>query len=235
MDSANDPDVAETVLWWGSQLGKSETVNAILFFHIDADPANQLLVQPTVELAEEYSKDRIAAGIEATPRLRDKVRDPKSRDSGNTVKSKRYPGGSLVMIGANAPAGLAGRPRRVILKDEIDRYPLSAGTEGDPCALADKRAETFPNAVKVSTSTATIKGLSKIEALYEQSDKRNWHVCCPKCEHEFVLLWKHIQWPEGEPGGAWLECPSCRARLTDAQRIAMVRAGKWKATAPFRS
>lgn len=234
MDSACDPAVAETVLWWASQTGKSETVNCILFFFIHADPANILLVQPTVDLAEEYSKDRIAAGIEATPVLRNLVRDPKSRDSGNTVKSKRYPGGSLVLVGANAPAGLAGRPRRVILKDEVDRFPLSAGTEGDPCALADKRAETFTNAVKVSTSTATVRGLSKIESMFEQSDQRKWHVCCPKCAHEFVLLWAQIQWPEGEPENAYVECPGCKAHLDDADRVKMVRAGKWKATAPFK-
>jgi phage terminase large subunit GpA-like protein len=212
----------------------SESINCILFFYVHADPSNILLVQPTVDLAEEYSKDRIAAGIEATPVLRNLVQDPKSRNSGNTVKSKRYPGGSLVLVGANAPAGLAGRPRRVILKDEIDRFPPSAGTEGDPCSLADKRAETFTNAVKVSTSTATVRGLSKIEALYEQSDKRKWHVCCPKCSHEFVIMWSCIKWNEGEPESAWMECPKNKCKLDDADRVRMVRAGRWVATAPFR-
>lgn len=235
MDSVCDPLVSESVAWWGSQLGKSEAVNCILFFFIHADPANILLVQPTVDLAEEYSKDRIAAGIEATPVLRNLVRDPRSRDSGNTVKSKRYPGGSLVLVGANAPSGLAGRPRRVILKDEIDRFPLSAGTEGDPCALADKRAETFPNAVKVSTSTATVKGLSKIESMFELSDKQKWHCTCPKCGHEFVLMWSQMHWPDGEPENAWIECPGKpKCRLDDDDRIAMVEAGRWIATAKFK-
>jgi phage terminase large subunit GpA-like protein len=236
MDSVNDPEVAETVLWWGSQLGKSETINCILWFFVHADPSNVLMVQPTVELSEEYSKDRIAAGIECTPVLRGIVRDPKTRDSGNTIKSKRYPGGSLVLVGANAPSGLAGRPRRVILKDEIDRFPSSAGREGDPCALADRRAETYPNAVKVSTSTATIRGQSKIEALYELSDKRKWHVGCPRCAHEFVLMWKDIKIPEDRTKleDSWMECPKCKAHLADGDRVAMVRAGKWKPTAKFK-
>lgn len=236
MDSACDPEVQETVLWWAAQTaGKSEVLNNISGFYMHADPSPQLMVQPTIDLAEEYSKDRVAGMIRDSPALRKIVRDPRSRDSGNTTLSKRYPGGSFVLVGANAPSGLAGRPRRVILKDEVDRYPLSAGTEGDPSALADKRAETFPNAVKVSTSTATIKGLSKIENLHEQSDKRKWHVRCPKCDHEFVLMWSHVHWPEGEPENAWLECPGApKCRLDDNDRVKMVRAGRWVATAPFR-
>jgi phage terminase large subunit GpA-like protein len=235
MDSACDPDVQETVLWWAAQTaGKSEVLNNIVGFYMHADPSPQLMVQPTVDLAEEYSKDRIAGMIRDSPALRGIVRDPRSRDSGNTTLSKRYPGGSFVLVGANAPSGLAGRPRRVILKDEVDRYPLSAGTEGDPSALADKRAETFPNAVKVSTSTATIKGLSKIENLYEQSDQRKWFVRHGACEHEFVLMWADVKWIDGEPENAWIECPGCKARLTDGDRVAMVRGGRWKPTAPFR-
>lgn len=236
MDAPFEPDVHETVLWWAAQTGKSEVLLNQIGFLMHADPSPQLLVQPTVELYEAFSKERVAPMIRDTPVLRRCVRDPRSRDSGNTTAFKRYSGGSLAMVGANAPAGLAGRPRRAVLQDEVDRYPASAGTEGDPCALADKRAESFPNAIKVKTSTATVKGLSKIENLYEKSDKRQWFVKCPRCQHEHVLLWSHVQWPEGKPEEAWLECPSkaCGAKLTDADRIDMVRGGRWVATAPFR-
>lgn len=234
MDAPLEDGVSETVLWWAAQLGKSETVNSISGFFMHADPSPQLFVQPTVDLAKEYSKDRIATMIRDCRVLRGLVKDPRSRDSGNTTLSKRYPGGSLVMVGANAPSGLAGRPRRVILLDEVDRFPSSAGSEGDPCALADKRAETFPNAVKVKTSTATIKGLSKIENLYEQSDKRRWNVKCRKCSHEFVMMWAHVQWPENKPEDAFLQCPGCGHHAHDVERIAMVKDGRWVATAPFK-
>ncbi len=235
LDAPLEPDVMETILWWAAQTGKSETMNNVTGYFMHADPSSILLVQPTIELYEAYSVERIAPMIRDTPVLRKIVKDAKSRSSGNSTKFKKYPGGNLAMVGANAPGGLAGRPRRVILLDEVDRFPASAGTEGDPCALADKRAETFPNAVRVKTSTATIKGKSKIESLYEQSDKRKWHVCCPKCAHEFLLMWEHVQWPEGKPEEAWIQCPSPRkCRLNDADRIAMVRAGRWKSTAPFK-
>jgi phage terminase large subunit GpA-like protein len=235
MDDASDPNVSEFAWCWAAQTaGKSECLNNIVGFFMDADPAPVLLVQPTDFLAKEYSKDRIAPMIRDTPRLSGKVKSPRSRDSGNTTLNKRYPGGSLVLVGANAPAGLAGRPRRVILKDEIDRYPASAGTEGDPCALADARAESFPNAVKGSTSTPTVKGRSRIWKKLEASDYQKWHVNCPRCDGEQVLAWSQVNWPEGDPENAWLECACCKAKLTDADRVAMVRAGRWKATQPFK-
>lgn len=235
MDSAGDATVTDTILMWAAQLGKSELINNILGFFAHSDPAPQLLAQPTIELAEAYSKERIAPMIRDTPELRRLVRDPRSRDSGNTLLSKVYPGGNMALVGANAPSGLAGRPRRIVLLDEIDRYPDSAGSEGDPCSLADKRAESFPNAVKFKTSTPTIKGTSRIEKLLDQSDCRKWHVCCPRCQAEQVLLWAQIKWPDGKPEEAFMECAneSCLAQLNDAERVAMVKGGTWKATKPF--
>lgn len=232
-DAPDEPMVVETVLMWGAQLGKSEIVNNRAAFHMEADPGPQLMVQPTVDRAKEYSEERIAPMIRESPALRRVVRDPRSRDSGNKILSKRYPGGNFALVGANAPSGLAGRPRRIIQQDEIDRFPLSAGTEGDPCALADKRAETFPNAVKVKTSTPTTKGLSRIEKAYELSDQRKWHVTHKACGHEFILRWAHVKWPDGVPMEAYMECPCCQARIDDPERREMVRNGKWKATAPF--
>lgn len=242
MDSFLAPDVSETVLMWAAQTGgKTELLlNAIGFF-AHADPSPQLMVQPTIEAAEFFSKERLAPTIRDTPALAGIIKDPRSRDSNNTLTSKAYPGGNIALIGANAPAGLAGRPRRVILQDEIDRYPDSAGTEGDPSALADKRAESYSNAVKVKTSTPTLKGFSKIEARMGTSDYRKWHVCCPKCQHEQVLMWRQIIFTfkdeDGkeykDPARAYLECEGCKAHLNDEDRVAMIRGGNWKATQPF--
>lgn len=235
MDAPLSREVSETILQWAAQMGKSEILNNIMGFYIDVDPSNQLMVQPTIELGEAYSKERVAPMIRDTPRLKKLVRDPRSRDSGNTLLSKVYPGGNLALVGANAPSGLAGRPRRIVLQDEIDRYPDSAGSEGDPSALADVRAKSYPNAVKVKTSTPTIKGLSKIEKRLETSDCRKWHVKCPRCQFEQVLMWAQIKWPEGCSEEAWLECENeqCKAQLTDMERIAMIRGGTWKPTKPF--
>jgi len=233
MDSIHDRDSSVTVLQWGAQVGKSEILNNMIGYFIHSDPAPILMVQPTTDRVEEYSKERIAPMIRDTPVLAELVRDPRSRDSGNTVDMKRFPGGSLALVGANAPSGLASRPRRVVLLDEVDRYPASAGTEGDPCSLAIKRTESFWNAVVVLTSTPTVKRASRIEKEFEESDKRYWFVPCPRCGEKQTLKWAQVQWPKDKPEEAYYECEKCREHLTDAERRVMIKSGEWRATAPF--
>ena len=182
MDACCDPSIKQVVVMAGAQLGKSEAILNIVGYHIEYDPAPILLMQPTVEMAQSFSKDRISSGLLATtPSLKGKVKDPRARESGNTTLHKTFPAGALSMVGANSPAGLASRPIRIVLCDEVDRYPLSAGEEGDPIALASKRAMTFWNRKIVLVSTPTDKGASRIEAAYEESDKRRFYVPCPHC------------------------------------------------------
>lgn len=233
MDCANDATVRTVVLMWASQTTKTTLLENVLSYFIEADPSPILMIQPTVEMAQAWSKERFTPTVRDTPILRDLISDNKSRDSGNTIQLKTFPGGNLAIIGANAPAGLAGRPRRVVLLDEVDRYPLSAGTEGDPVSLAIRRTESFWNSVIYLTSTPTVKGASRIENEYEQTDKRKWFVPCPKCGTYQTLEWKQVRWDEGKPESAYYECSSCAYRMQDAERVAAIRAGQWRATAPF--
>lgn len=229
-----NPEVQSHVWMFASQLGKTEKCNNVVGYFIAVDPSPMLIVQPTIERAEEWSKERLAPMIRDCASLRGKVKSPRSRDSGNTVLTKNFPGGNLAIAGANAPSGLAARPRRVVILDEIDRFPFSAGTEGDPCALAERRTETFFNAVVIKTSTPTVRGQSRIESEFQETDKRHWFCPCPKCGAHQWLKWSQVKWPEDEPERAWYECEHCAAKLNDADRVAMVRAGEWRATAPFK-
>lgn len=237
MDDVNDPGVNEIILCWAAQTaGKTEVIFSTIGYFIHADPSPQIYVLPTEKLAAEYSQDRIAPMIRDNPVLAKLISPARTRDSGNTVFSKTFPGGNLSIVGANAPAGLAGKPRRVILLDEVDRYPASAGKEGDPCALADKRAETYPNAVKIKTSTPTVKGNSRIWTALEGSDFQKWHCRCPRCDHEQVFAWSQVGWPDGQPEEAWIECanPACKAKLGAEDHHEMVKNGRWKPTQPFK-
>ena len=235
MDSANDPTASGTVLMVASQLGKTEVLNNIVGYFMDIEPAPMLMVQPTIDLAESWSKERLAPMIRDTPALREKVSDARSRDSGNTLLHKTFPGGNIAMAGANAPSGLASRPRRVVLLDEEDRFPPSAGTEGDPASLAIRRTETFWNPVIYETSTPTVKGTSRIEARFEESDQRRWHCPCPECGALQILKWSQVRHEHEDGQDAWYECEACTAHLTDDQRRIMVRSGKWIAEYPERT
>ena len=140
----------------------------------------------------------------------------------------------MVIAGSNSPASLRQISVRVVIQDEIDTYELSAGTEGDPCFLADARASNFHDAVLLKASTPTIKGSSRIENAYEESDRRGWQVMCPECEHWQLMKWQHVRWPDKKPEEAYYECESCLAELSDHQRMKMVLGGKWVAEHPHR-
>jgi phage terminase large subunit GpA-like protein len=234
MDCANDQAVRVIALMWASQTTKTTCLENVCGYFIQADPSPILLVQPTVEMGQAWSKERLNPTCRDTPVLRELISDQKSRDSGNTIQLKTFPGGSLAIIGANAPAGLAGRPRRVVLLDEVDRYPASAGTEGDPVALAIRRTEGFQDSVVYMTSTPTLKGASRIEAEYEQTDKRHWFVPCGKCGHKQRLYWANVRWPEGRPEEAYYQCEKCNAQWSDKERVEAIRLGEWQPTAPFK-
>lgn len=234
MDACADPAVKEVVFMSAAQLGKSECLNNTIGYYMDYDPCPILLMQPTLDLAMAYSKDRITAGLlRSTPALRDKVKDSKVKDSGNTHLHKIFPGGALSLVGANSPSSLASRPIRVVLCDEVDRYPPSAGEEGDPISLAKRRAATFWNRKIILVSTPTVKGASRIEAAYEESDKRRYIVSCHDCGGEHALAWSNVRWENENPRTAAYICPDCGSVWTDADRGRAVSKGKWVAEKPF--
>lgn len=182
MDAFTQPGVWQIVIMASAQVGKSEIELNMMGCAIDNDPGPMLYIQPTDKVAEDYSKRRIAPMINACPTLRQKVFKARSRDAMNTITMKTFPGGSLAIIGANSPADLSSKPVRYIFMDETDRFPASAGTEGDPQELAERRTETFRHNRKiVKTSTPTIKGASKIETDYMNGTQEEWHTECPHC------------------------------------------------------
>jgi len=234
MDACSDPNIQEVVVMAGAQLGKTEAILNIIGYHIHHDPSPILVLQPTLDMAQAFSKDRVASGlIRSTPALRDKVKDPRSRDSGNTTLHKVFPGGALTMVGANSASGLASRPIRLVLCDEVDRYPTSAGTEGDPIQLARKRSATFWNRKIVMVSTPTNKGASRIEEAFEKSDQRKYFVPCKHCEEFQVMRWQNVRWDDNEPDTAAYMCDACSTLWSDSDRRWSIRNGEWRATAPF--
>ncbi len=227
MDAFSDP-LIHTVVWMSSaQVGKTECLNNIVGYFIDQDPSPMLFLQPTLEMGQAWSKDRLAPMLRDSPALKGKVQDSKSRDSGNTILHKSFSGGHITIAGANSPASLASRPIRVVLMDEIDRYPMSAGTEGDPVNLATKRSTTFWNRKRMLTSTPTIKGISRIERAYEESDMRRYYVPCHACGHEQHLIFGNVKFDKDDATTAKYYCEKCGIGWSDAQRWNAVKKGKW--------
>jgi phage terminase large subunit GpA-like protein len=215
-----------------AQVGFTEGGNNWIGYIIHHAPGPMLAVQPTVELAKRFSRQRIDPLINESPTLRERVKPARSRDAGNTVLSKEFPAGLLVITGANSAVGLRSMPARYLFLDEVDAYPPSADEEGDPVALAEARTRTFSWRSKVLLgSTPTLHGLSRIESEYEASDQRRYFVPCPHCGDMQWLKFERLRWDKGKPETAHYECVSCDGRIEEHHKTAMLQAGEWRPTA----
>ena len=238
MDACSDGSIETVVVMSGSQLGKTETLLNLIGYAIDVDPGPIMVVQPRDRDAEKWSKKRLIPMLRDSPTLRGKVNDDRGRGNDNTILEKSFPGGRIVIVGANSPSGLAGDPIRTLLCDEVDHFRPSAGAEGDPITLARRRTSNFWNRKVVMTSTPTIKGASRIEAAFETSDQRRFYVPCHACSHEQTLRWERVEWAKDESGDhlpktAVYCCEACGAKWSDGERLAAIRLGTWRASKPF--
>lgn len=240
MRAFTDPNVEDITIAAGSQVGKTECMLNMLGYIIDQDPANVLFIQPDLEEAKKFSRQRIKTLIDANKRLKAKVRDVGSRQS-DTLLQKTFPGGSLTIVGTNSAPALASIPCRYVFGDERDRFADSAGDEGDPWGLAKARQQTFYNKKRVQVSTPTVKGRSKIEKEYNEGTRERWCVKCPACGEFHNIDFDDIrfdaacavdgarkQWKLNGPV-LWV-CPDCGAAHSEKEMRA--QEAKWIADAP---
>jgi phage terminase large subunit GpA-like protein len=223
--------IERTVFMKGAQIGGTECGNNWMGYIIHQAPGPMMSVQPTVEMAKRNSKQRIDPLIEESEVLRKLVRDPRSRDSGNTVLSKDFPGGVLVMTGANSAVGLRSMAARYLFLDEVDAYPGDVEGEGDPITLAMARTRTFARRKVFLVSTPKITGMSRIESAYEESDQRKYWVPCPTCREFQILKFAQLRWPKGDPQSAVYICEHCGQEIRNHQKHSMLARGEWRAGA----
>ena len=229
---SSNSTVQRVVLMFAAQTGKTEAGSNWLGYVIAHAPGPMLCVQPTVEMAKRLSKQRLESMITETPCLSERIAPARSRDSGNTMFSKEFPGGMMLLTGANSATGLRSTPCRYIFCDEVDAFPLDVDGEGDPVSLAEKRATTFARRKILLTSTPTVKDFSRIEAEYERSDQRRYFCPCPSCGAMQWLKWAQLKWENNDPNTAKYECEKCGERFAEIHKPVMLRKGEWRATAP---
>jgi phage terminase large subunit GpA-like protein len=233
MDALSAVHPARRVVFMkGAQVGATESGNCWLGYIMHHVPAPVLAVQPTVELAKRFSRQRIDPLLEETPALRERVAPARARDSGNTMLSKEFPGGILVLTGANSAVGLRSMTARFLFLDEVDAYPGDVAGEGDPIALAEARARTFGWRRKAFlVSTPTIAGRSRIEREYLASDQRRFFVPCTACGEMQWLRFERLLWEKGAPETARYHCTACDHPMQEHDKTALLGGGEWRATA----
>ncbi|WP_172428526.1 phage terminase large subunit family protein [Azospirillum brasilense] len=234
-DAFTDPEVRQISVLKASRIGYSQIVKNFIAFCADQAPSRVLVYQPTIDDAEDFAKDDVAK-LMLWPAVR-RLFSTKTRDSTNTIRSKRFPGGWIKIKGANSPKEFRRITADKVILEEVDGYPLTAGIEGDQVGLAFKRCLTSDESLKAAGSTPTVKGTSKIEALFLQGTQEHRYVPCPTCGEMQILVFGNgtgpgIRWePKEAPTKAWYVCVNGCVIEEDA-KAGMDERGEWRAHAP---
>jgi len=243
MLAVTEPGVHIITAMVSTQLLKTALLENVFGFFAHLDPCPMLLLQPKEQAAEQFAKERIAPYIRVTPVLRALVGTSKTRNKDETLLYKAFPGGFLALAGAGSPDNLARRPIRVLLSDEVDKYPVTR--EGDPIALAEERTATFGvNWLSIRACSPTIEDESRIEASYKDSDMRRASLECPHCGHRmFPDFFKHVHWDkrlddagnvvEHLPKTARIYCECCGVQWSEGDRLKALKTARWHQTRPF--
>ena len=229
--SAHSP-IEEVVVMKGSQIAFTEGGCNWIGYVMDQAPGPMLSVMPTDETMERNSKVRIDPMIEATPRLKQKIGSRKSKSGSNNTKFKSFPGGQLIMTGANSAASLSSLPIRYLFLDEIDRFPRDVDNEGSPIKLAEKRTATYSRRKIFKISTPTIDGQSAIADEFANTDQRRYFVPCPHCDLMQDLKFENLQWEAGRHDSAMYFCEGCGAGIAERYKPRMLANGEWRVTNP---
>lgn len=224
--------VRKVVIMKGAQVGATEIGLNFIGYVIDVAPGPFLGVMPTDETVKRNSKMRIAPMIAASPRLSEKVKPSRSRDSGNSINQKEFPGGVLILTGANSGVGLRSMPARFLMLDETDGYPMDVDGEGSPIGLAEQRTATYSNKKILEISTPTVHGRSIIEADFSTTDQRYYHVPCPYCGTLQILQFENLKWENGKWHTAGYQCAHCNEMIAERFKTQMLAAGTWIAMFP---
>lgn len=240
MDAFTDPTVVDVSVMKSARIGWTKIVNALIGYSIHQDPCPILVVQPTVEDAKGYSKEEIAPMLRDCPALAAIVYEDAEEESGKgtsqTILHKRYPGGVLSMVGAQSGAGFRRISRKRVLCDEVDGYPVSAGTDGDPIKLARKRTEYYWDRKFGAGSTPLLTGSSRIASLFEAGDRRRYYVPCPTCGHMDYLVFTerangfghHMEFTPSAPADAHFVCSKNGCVIEHQHKRDMVERGEWR-------
>lgn len=224
----------QVVVMKGSQTGFTEIALNWMFCTIHRYPAPMLYVQKTIDAVEKFSKQRFTASLEVMPHVRDIIAPAVSRSSANTIRMKNFPGGVIIMGGANSAASLRSMPIQNLILDEEDSYEHDIQEEGSPSDLAIRRTANFPRRKIFRLSTPTIKETSVIEPLFHSGDQRYYYVPCPFCGYHQVISWRNIKWDEGDASSVRMECQNCKQGIEELHKTAMLDAGEWRKKYPGR-
>ena len=207
------------------QIGGTQVAVNWAGYTMDCSPTAMLFYEPSIDMAKRLTKEKLDPVILATPTLRGKVREARSRDSGNTTFRKEFLGGFLNILWANSSAGARSTSAPRIVVDEVDEYEQDVGDQGHPCDLIEKRAAAYARYKIFELSTPTLAEMSRIEMDYTLGSQGRYHVPCPHCGHSQHLVWEHLVYTfDGikRPDDAAYQCESCEQLIDESCKTWMM-------------
>ena len=229
MDEFNNYETQKIIFVKPTQVGGTEALQNMIGYIVMQDPAPTMVVYPTETLAKSVSENRLQPMLKITPEL------AKRFDENSQLLELQFDGIYLTLAGSNSPSGLASKPIRFVLMDEVDKYPGSSGKEADPIKLAIERTKTFHDKKIYITSTPTLK-TGHIWKEKESADiEKHYFVPCPHCGEYIELKFSNIRFPDEEDMSyidraefATYVCQECGCIITDADKNNMIRHGEWR-------
>lgn len=229
MDEFNNYETEEIIFCKPTQVGGTEALQNMIGYIVMQDPAPTMIVYPTDTLAKFTSENRLQPMLKATPEIKKKF------DENSSLLELQFEGMFISLVGSNSPSGLASKPIRYLMMDEVDKYPGASNKEADPIKLARERTKTFHNRKIYITSTPTIK-TGQIWKAKENADiEKHFFVPCPHCGEYIEFVFSNIRFPK-EEGMSYADraelaayvCQECGGIITDNDKHNMLRLGEWR-------
>lgn len=224
--------VRDVVCMFPIQLGKTEVALNFLGYVMDQNPGPTMVCLPGEVSMNKWIAQKLNPMIEETPAVRRALTTTATRDGANRREFKDFAGGQVYLEHAGSPQRLKSTTVRNLIVDELDEFAGQLTGGDDPVAMLEGRTSAFPaNYRRLYISTPQVRGLSRIEQLWNKSDQRRYHVPCPHCGHEQPLEWGGLHWtPDGRE--CWYTCRECYAVIEEHHKPAMLAAGRWVAGNP---
>ena len=225
-----DHPARRVTLKFSAQTGKSEIGVNWFCFIVDRAPGPMLTVLPTGAEAVKYNRVKIQPTVDASPRIRDRVRPENSRDeAASTTAFKRFAGGFNQIVTASSSKGLQMLSIRWLVLDEVSGYLRDVDGRGSPSSQARSRQKAFGDLAKeLALSTPAMAGECEISDLYDASDRRRFYIPCPHCGDFGTLKYEAMLPPSAATANrAAFVCEGCGGVLEEAHKPNMLAGGRW--------
>lgn len=229
MDEFNNYETEKIIFVKPTQIGGTEALQNMIGYIVMQDPSPTMIVYPTDTLAKSVSENRLQHMLKATPEIAKKF------DENSSLLELQFDSMYISLTGSNSPSGLASKPIRFLMMDEVDKYPGASSKEADPIKLASERTKTFHNKKIYITSTPTLK-TGHIWKEKEAADiEKHFFVPCPHCGEYIEFKFQNIRFPDDE-GMSYADraefatyvCQECGCLITDNDKHNMLKLGEWR-------